>query len=109
MIAHITEQSPSLGGGTIDGLNTYTLDWGTMKWTVKAVLPEISYFQHAMLYWHALFLVRIKQAEWGKRFLDEAEFPGQVPSVLNSGVHALSQCWAVDVSSVSHQKYPATP
>ena len=40
VIAHITEQSPFLGGGTIDGLNTYTLDWGTMKWTVQAVLPD---------------------------------------------------------------------
>jgi hypothetical protein len=40
VIAHITEQSPFLGGGTIDGLNTYTLDWGTMKWTVEAVLPD---------------------------------------------------------------------
>ena len=40
MIGHITEQSPSLGGGTIDGLNTYTLDWGAMKWTVEAVLPD---------------------------------------------------------------------
>ena len=40
VIAHITEQSPFVGGGTIDGLNSYTLDWGTMKWTIEAVLPD---------------------------------------------------------------------
>ena len=40
VIAHTTEQSPVLGGGTIDGLNTYSLDWGTLKWTIEAVLPD---------------------------------------------------------------------
>jgi hypothetical protein len=40
VIVHLTEQSPVLGGGTIDGLYTYTLDWGTMKWTIKAVIAD---------------------------------------------------------------------
>jgi predicted acylesterase/phospholipase RssA len=40
VIAHLTEQSPVLGGGTIDGLYTYTLDWGTMKWTIEAVIAD---------------------------------------------------------------------
>jgi hypothetical protein len=40
VIAHITERSPIVGGGTIDGLYTYSLDWGTKKWTVEPVIVD---------------------------------------------------------------------
>jgi len=39
-MVHFTEQSPVVGGGTLDFRYTYTLDWGTLKWTSEQVIAD---------------------------------------------------------------------
>ena len=40
VMIHLTEQSGVVGGGTLDFLYTYTLDWGTGKWTSAPVVAD---------------------------------------------------------------------